>query len=297
MQDKTTKRQIHPFITFAIDFAKLIRLYNLVILVGTQAMLKIFIIDEARYGVQSLADTYFWLLAMATFCIAAAGYVINDYYDVKIDVINKPERVVIGRTIKRRTALIINFTFNFLGLALSMALHYAIGLINLGVIFLLWWYSNNLKRLPLVGNATIAFLSALSVSLAGFYYQKNTPYILMYGLFAFFISLVREIVKDMEDVKGDATFGCRTLPIVWGLRRTKEVVFVFLAIFTTLVLSTFVSFGNIFSVYLGVVLVPAVSIFIYEMARADTKQSFERLSTLCKIMMLLGVSSIPWLGP
>ncbi|GAB4397409.1 MAG: geranylgeranylglycerol-phosphate geranylgeranyltransferase [Microscillaceae bacterium] len=273
-------------------FFKLIRLNNLLIIALTQAMIKVFLVDEGRLGLYSLQDWALWGIVGATLAIAAAGYIINDYYDIKIDTINKPERVVVGRVLKRRVALVANFVLNLAGLALAFPVSWAVFGITLGSGFLLWLYSNQLKRRPLIGNVVIALLTAASVVVLAAYYPTNQDLVIVFALFAFFITLVREIVKDMEDVRGDADFGCKTLPIVWGMRRTKRVIYTFLAIFAIILLSTYLTFPRRFVFYLYVVVLPPLLWFTVRLYWADTRRTFAFLSSLCKWIMVLGVLSM-----
>ena len=154
--------------------------------------------------------------------MAAAGYIINDYYDVKIDYINKPERVIVGTVLKRRVVLFWHTFLNFSAIIIGSFLDWKIGAIHFASAFMLWLYSNQLKRLPLIGNFIVALLTGLSISIITLYFGQNPILVHTYALFAFSISLIREIVKDMEDWKGDADFGCKTLPIILGVRKTSK---------------------------------------------------------------------------
>ena len=164
-------------------------------------------------------------LSVSTILITAAGYVINDYYDVKIDYINKPHRVVVGKFLKRRSSIVLHAWLNTLGILLGTWVSWKIGLIDFFAIGLLWLYSNQLKRLPLLGNITVAVLTGLAVFIVFIFFQESIFLFAAYATFAFFISLIREIIKDMEDVEGDKKFGCKTLPISIGIRRSKIVIY------------------------------------------------------------------------
>ncbi len=273
-------------------FLKLVRLTNLLIIVFTQYMIKIFLIDDELRLLENLLNPQLALLSLSTVLIAAAGYIINDYYDVKIDTINKPDRVVVGRLLKRRVALAANFTLNIMGLGIAWMLAPEVFIFTFIAGFLLWWYSNYLKRLPLIGNISIALLTAMAVILMAVYYPHNQNMVYLFAMFAFFISLIREIVKDMEDVRGDADFGCKTLPIIWGIRRTKQVIYVFFFTFAIILLSTYISFPNKFAIYLYAVVLPPLLWFFVRLVRADKRKDFAQLSQLCKAIMLLGVLSM-----
>lgn len=267
---------------------------NLLILLFTQYMVRLCLTEEGiGKGISHIWDMDMLILASATMLIAGAGYIINDYYDIKIDTINKPNRVIVGKYVSRRQAMLLNILFNALALGLTWwFLKSVVWVVNFGSIFLLWLYSNQLKRLPLVGNIAIGLLSATSVAVVAFQFPQNTYLVFVFAVFAFFITVIREIVKDMEDVRGDSSFGCRTLPIVWGIRRTKIVIYVFFSIFMLILLSTYLTFPTRFAFYLYLVELPLLVYFIHKIRRSDTKKTFHNLSQLCKVVMLLGVLSM-----
>ena len=279
-----------------IGFYKLVRVPNLLIIALTQYMARIFLVGPREAWRSHLLDYHLFLLVLSTVLIAAAGYIINDYYDVKIDTINKPKRVVVGRILRRRIAMGAHTALNVVGLAIGFYLGKEVFAYNLAAAFLLWLYSNQLKRLPFIGNLVIALITAaMSLSILAAYYKQHEELIYVYAVFAFFISLIREIIKDMEDVKGDATFGCQTLPIVWGIRRTKVLLYVLTAAFLLVVfsLTSYLHWFLLFYFFLFVLL-PVVWL-ITRLVKADTKKEFNYLSNLCKLIMLAGVLSIVWL--
>ncbi len=272
---------------FIESLLKLTRFGNLVIIGITQYFTAAFLVD-----ITTLADARLFLLSVSTVLIAAAGYIINDYYDVKIDYINKPERVVIGKNIPRRYAILFHVVLSGIGIVIGLLLSWRIAALNVLSAFLLWLYSNNLKRLPFIGNFSVAFLTGLSVWIVDLLYRHGSALIVIYASFAFFMTLVREIIKDMEDLKGDNTFGCKTLPIVWGLRRTKFVIYFILAIFALTVLLINKFYQALPLEYFLIFLFIPLLILLYRLIRADTTRDFAALSTFCKIIMLLGILSM-----
>lgn len=275
---------------FLESLLKLTRFGNLLIIGLAQYFTAGFLI-----GTDTLNDLKLFLLCASTVMIAAAGYVINDYYDVKIDYINKPERVVIGKNIPRRYAILFHGILSGSGIFLGLLVSWRIGAINVLSVFLLWLYSNNLKRLPFIGNLVVALLTGLSIWVVDAQYKTGSALILIYASFAFFMTLVREIIKDMEDLKGDDTFGCKTLPIVWGIRKTKFLIYLILIIFfiTVGVLDFFYEALPI-KYYLLFLFTPLLWL-LYRLIRADTVKDFAWLSAFCKVIMLLGILSIGFL--
>jgi 4-hydroxybenzoate polyprenyltransferase len=272
---------------FIESLLKLTRFGNLIIIGLAQYFTAGFLV-----GTHTIAGLSLFLLSISTISIAAAGYIINDYYDIKIDYINKPERVVIGKRITRRYAILFHVLLSCFGVLIGLYLSWKIAAVNMLSVFLLWLYSNSLKRLPFIGNLTVALLTGLSIMIVGFFYGTGNPLIVVYAGFAFFMTLVREIVKDMEDLKGDDTFGCRTLPIVWGIRKTKILIYVILAVFSisVIILNHFYA-ALPFHYYLIFLFTPLVWL-LFRIIRADMKKDFSLISTFCKVIMLFGILSM-----
>jgi len=274
-----------PF-TFSALF-KITRFWNLAIIVLAQVFTAYFLV-----GPNTILVWQLYVLTLSTTLIAAAGYIINDYYDVKIDLINKPERVVVGKSIRRRYALFLHWVLSISGVALGFLLNWKISAINFVSGFLLWWYSNFLKRQPFAGNFVVALLTGLSVYIVAILFDPFNKLIIVYSFFSFFITLIREIIKDMEDLKGDNTFGCKTLPILWGIRKTKT--FIYLLILGHVL--TIIYFN---SLYIGIyawllvlfIFFP-VSFLVLQLVTADTVKDFSKLSLYCKIILVLGVLSM-----
>jgi 4-hydroxybenzoate polyprenyltransferase len=273
--------------TFIGSMLRLTRVGNLLIIAFAQYFTAACLIRPT-----AIFDFELFFLVSSTVMIAAAGYIINDYYDVKIDYINKPERVVIGKAITRRYAILFHVILSTTGVLIGALASWKIGLVNIMSVFLLWLYSNSLKRIAFVGNFAVALLTGLSILLVDFLYRAVNPLIFTYATFAFFLTLVREIIKDIEDLKGDNTFGCRTLPIVLGIRKTKYIIYAILALFTVIVfvLNHFYS-GLPFNYYLLFLFVPLALLVIW-LIRADMKKDFSLLSSVCKAIMLLGILSM-----
>jgi 4-hydroxybenzoate polyprenyltransferase len=272
---------------FVNSFLRLTRAWNLIILSLAQYFTAVFLI-----GRHTIFDPRLFFLSLSTVMIAAAGYIINDYYDVKIDFINKPERVVVGKNITRRYALLFHVIMSFTGIVIGVALSWWITAVNVFSVFLLWLYSNNLKRLPFIGNFAVALLTGLAILVVDVLYPTHHGLVWIYAVFAFFMTLVREIVKDMEDLKGDNTFGCKTIPIIWGLRKTKLLIYFILLAFLVIVLFMNYYYSRLPLSYFGFFLFLPIAFLILMLLRADMKREFAWLSRFCKIILLLGVISM-----
>lgn len=305
-------------------FLKLIRIENLLMIVITQVLLRYLVLQKVlndHLVSLQLADGLFYLVVLSTVLIAAAGYIINDYFDLKTDLINHPETVVVDRVIKRRWAIILHLTFTFLGLLIGMYAALKTGYLRLAVFhvaaaILLWFYSTNFKRQLLVGNITVALLTA-AVAFMPFIYeignlQRLYPNFIfdqrhvvlsgfklawIFSVFAFITTLAREIIKDMEDYEGDKATGCKTLPIVWGYRAGRISVFFLLLI--TAILLLFVVYNSfrverllftLSNVYILTGLVLPLLALAYFGLRSKLTAQFKKASLFLKMIMLLGLS-------
>ncbi len=273
-------------------FLQLTRFPNLIIIGFSQYFAVLFLISYPEVGAASLLDFNLLLLSSSTIVIAAAGYVINDYYDIKIDYVNKPDKVVVGKLVKRRFVLISHAALNTAGILIGFYLGLYVGILNTLAAFLLWIYSNRLKRMPFIGNLVIALLAGLSILIVAVYYRQNFNLVFIYALFAFSINLVREVIKDMEDIRGDMRFGSRTLPIIWGLRKTKMLLYGLIALFILLLVLLSARLDNhVLHTFFMVLVLPIVYL-IYLLYKADSQRRFHQLSAFCKLLMLAGIFSM-----
>jgi len=275
---------------FIVSFARLTRVWNLIIIALAQYLTAAFLIDP-----KTILDPRLFVLSASTVLIAAAGYIINDYYDIKIDLINKPDRVVIGKSITRRYAILFHTLLSFAGVLLGWFLSWKIAAVNFACATLLWWYSNNLKRQPFIGNFVVALLTGIAIWLVDSLYKSGHMLIVTYAAFAFFMTLIREIIKDIEDLKGDQTFGCKTLPIIWGIRKTKYFIYGILAIFVMTVMVLYYYYENLPVHYFLLFLFVPLLWFLVRLIGADTKKDFSWLSQFCKIILLLGILSMAFI--
>jgi len=300
-----------------IAFLKLIRIENLVIMILTQCCIQYVVLNDFIYYTAFNLNLFFISL-LSTTLIAAAGYIINDYFDVKTDKINRPETVVLDVTIKRRWAMLLHIIFSAVGLVLGLYLalkchHIKIVMFQLLSIVLLWFYSTHFKKQLLVGNLVVSILTATIPMLPfiyDFYFMAEVNPFLMevfkpiikplfysvlgYSLFAFLTSFTREVIKDMEDYKGDVQTGCKTMPIVWGLVTSKVVAF-FVLIITIgcllLVCLHYFKSQNFVPLYyiLGLLILPLISIVLMTVS-AKSSKDFKMASLLLKFVMLFGIA-------
>lgn len=264
----------------------LIRWKNILIIVLCQVSIVLFILDK---DITMLYRPIFLFILLSTVLIASAGNVINDYYDVKIDAINKPSRVKVGQKVSRFSTISIHFVLNVLALVLAFYVSYKLFLLDLLIIFLLWLYSWRLKCTPFIGNLLVAILTSMVIVILGIYFGFNNK-MYSYVFFAFFLSLIREIVKDLEDVEGDNSFDCKTLPIAIG--RARSIVLVQLFSFIYILAALFVLYISkdvYFKIAFFFLAISPSLFYIVFTFQAKEKKDFKKISNFIKITMIGGL--------
>jgi 4-hydroxybenzoate polyprenyltransferase len=323
-----------------IDFLRLIRLPNLIIIALTLCGVRYGLMQpvwhhaigdmlQQGFMVQGLtlhmSFNDFILLICSIVLIAAAGYIINDYFDTRIDRINKPDQVIVGRVIKRRVAMAMHLSLSSLGLLIGIYLSFKVGnwklsFIHLFSIIALWFYSTHLKKQLLSGNLLISILAALVPITAGLYefasgsiinlnilnsyvdgmgnslLRKGAFLVIGYSAFAFLSNLIREIVKDIEDMEGDKADGAQTLPLAVGETQAK---FISISVIIfTIILLAFIQkqlwlngFVSMFWYILLAVQIPFL-VLIIQIWRALQKRDYSLASHICKLVIVTGVLSM-----
>lgn len=301
-----------------IHFIRLLRPVNLIIVGLTMYGLGWFL-EFFTNQPNEIQSINFFLLVLSTVMIAGAGNIINDYFDVKADRINKPDKLIIGKHVKRRVAIISHWIINFLAFLIALYLSWTFNtfwylFIHLLAINFLWFYSTYLKRRFIFGNLIVASLTGLVPILVGFYFYHllsgnqieldNTNYsefnliigqlkLIVGGLafFAFILNLAREIIKDIEDVEGDKLLHSRSVPITLGVAKTKIIVYL-------LILTGIISLIGVLSYYKDIALshlpfafgsIVLMSIAIPIIITAKDKSRY-KLADLClKLAMIFGL--------
>ncbi|MCA1750540.1 MAG: geranylgeranylglycerol-phosphate geranylgeranyltransferase [Cryomorphaceae bacterium] len=311
-----------------LNLIRLTRPLNLAIIALTMWLMMYYVlrpfVEVNGYELQLPADKFF-LLILATVLIAAAGNVINDYFDQRTDRINRPRDIIVGVQVKRRVAMAVHQIFNLFGLAIAFYISWSVGIWKLSIIHFfaagsLWFYSVQFKRELIIGNVMVALLAALVPILVGIYeipllireygaevaqYFKITRpgedpsvyfkymfyFIFGYATFAFALNLIREIQKDMADVKGDMRIGARTIPLVYGIKNSKRItgVLIVATIVGLIVLQQLVV-SDIYSlVYLLLAVVLPLAISLWFNHFAVRRPDFVKAGNALKVAMLGGL--------
>ncbi|HAN18707.1 MAG TPA: prenyltransferase [Bacteroidales bacterium] len=301
-----------------IYFLQLIRYKNLLIIVLTQYLMRWCVIRPilSVYDFElRFSEINFFFLVFSTVLITAAGYVINDYFDTKTDLLNRPEKVLIDKSIHRRTAILIHVVLNTLGIGLGAYISFYIGIPILSLVFvfitgILWFYSTTYKRQFLIGNIIVAILTAL-VPLMVILFEiplLNKTYgslmiemrldfnliviwVSAFAFYAFLLTLIREIIKDVEDFEGDNAYGRQTLPIALGVLNTKIILVSLILLVLFSLVFAYIRFltDNITLIYFVVFLLFPLLVLFYKIIIADNKKDYHFASSLSKIIMLAGI--------
>jgi len=295
-----------------LNFLNLIRWKNLIMIALVQFLIKYALLEP--FGVTITLNLFgFSLLVIATICLAAAGYIINDIYDIETDSVNKPNKVIVGKTISEKMANTLFISFNVIGVALGFYLSHLVGKSGFFTLFviisaLLYVYASYLKQILIIGNIVVSLLVSLSIIIVGLFelLPVITPQnqetqitffkiILDYAIFAFVINFIREIVKDIEDIDGDYKAGMNTLPIAIGRERASKIVFILLLIplFGVVYYVVINLYKQLFLVgyFLLFIIAPLLYIIIKSYS-AETKKEFHFISNMLKLVMLFGLLSL-----
>lgn len=273
-------------------FIKASRIPSLLIISITQIFTAVFLVSDFSEKKSIIFSIEFFLLIVSTLMIAAGGFIINDYYDQKIDMINRPKKVVVGTKFRRRLAMLSHSALSFTGIAIGFWLDIRIGVLHIFSAFGLWYYSNHLRRLPIIGNMTISFLTSLTLLIVAVFFRKHELLVYVYALFAFLTVLVREVIKDIEDVKGEAAAGCQTIPVVWGIRGAKLFIYLVIAAGGSFLLSFLLTTESILVRYYFLLLIPVFGWFIYKLAISDRQQHYIHLRMITNLIILSGLISM-----
>jgi len=314
------------------NILRLIRAKNLLIIAFTQYLMRyaiIFPMLKSKGYESQFGDFNFFLLVISTMILAAAGYVINDYFDTKTDLLNRPKTVVVGKHIKRRSVITAHIILNILGIIIGFYISWQIHLWKLVYIYiivtgLLWFYSASYQKMFLIGNIIVAFLTALVPLMTVLYeipplnvkyfdvllrlddnFYKMFFWVAGFSVFAFFTTLNREIIKDVEDFEGDNAYGSRSLPVVLGINNSKIITFILTLL--TIVLISFTYFYYIHIpqrvdyvsiVYIAFFLVLPTFFLAYKIIKAQNNKDWKIAGNISKLIMLFGIlySLLVWYG-
>ncbi len=269
-----------------------VRGYNILIIVIAQYLCSIYILAHNKSLREVIFDLNLLMLVLASSVTIAGGYIINNFYDSEKDLINRPQKSMLDRLVSQNTKLVFYFLLNFLAAIMASYVSFRAVVFFSLYIFGIWFYSHKLKKLPIVGNLTSATL-AITPFFAVFIYYKNFEIVIfVHAMFLFLIIAMRELIKDLENIKGDLVLNYKTVPIVYG-ERTSKIILTILAILTLipvylLIFNFQIGKMNYFF-YLSVIL---LFIFLLLLWKSNSKSHYLILHNILKFIIVAGVFSI-----
>lgn len=270
----------------------LCRPINLGIIAMTQLL---FILKSSLFSFQNLLFPQLVYVILATCFTAAAGYVINDIFDIEADEVNKPNRTFIPKIISLKNARLFYVCLMFSSTFFGFLTGWTIGFLCMAVNLLLYYYATDLKGTVLQGNLLVSFLSAATIFIASRgSIIKLEGYFSEYAIFAFLVSMAREIVKDIEDMEGDKIQGYETFPIQYGIKQSKWLAYSFIASVAIMLLYLIVySHPNLgFKIYAIACIYLPIFVIFYLIYTANNKRQFHIAGNAIKILMVLGLLSV-----
>lgn len=272
-----------------VGFLTASRIPNLLIIGATQFITAFYLLGKP---IETLLSPAFLMFIFSTGMIGAAGYIINDYFDQKIDMVNRPDQVIVGTTFRRRLALFSHVVLTFTAIGIGFLIDPAIGAIHIFSAGALWTYSVVIRRWLFLGTLTIAFLACLTLLLVMVYFREFNLIVVAYAMFGCVTIYIRESIKDIISAKGEVQFGIQSVPIVWGIRGAKLVIF--LAGIAGVGMLTFylLSIPNwtVRYFFFGVLLF--IFWVAHKLAKADKMSDFKRVKVYIDVLILVGLISM-----
>jgi 4-hydroxybenzoate polyprenyltransferase len=274
-----------------------VRGYNIPIIALAQYLSAIFIMAPEKRALSILLDYNLFIIVLASTLTIASGYIINNFYDNKKDIINRPNKSEIDRIVSQKTKLQVYFSLNLFVAIIAFFVSYRAVLFFSLYIFLIWFYSHKLKKYPIIGNLTASLLAVLPFFAILLYYKNLYPEIFAHAVFLFLLILIREIIKDLENIKGDIANNYQTIPIRYGEKIAKQIITV-LVIFTVFPIYLLIEKYNVgyMDLYFYLSLIILV-FFVILVSKAESKNQYITLHNVLKFLIVTGVFSIVLINP
>ncbi len=293
MQSRTNKLLLKKlFSLFSV-----VRGYNIFIIVTAQYLSAIYILAPQLPVKEIILDSKLFVLVFASSLAIAAGYIINNFYDSEKDLINRPKKTMLDKLVSQNTKLSVYFALNMCTVALTSYVSFKATLFFSTYIFFIWFYSHKLKKHPFIGNITASMLAIIPFFVVLIYYTIFKLEILFHGVFLILIISMREITKDLENLKGDLALNYRTIPVVYGVNYAKKIntFFSVLTIISALVLLFNFNLGKMY--YFFYFLIFTLILYVVKLWKSSTKKDYIILHNALKLIIVLGVFSLILIKP
>ena len=280
-----------------ISMFSVVRGYNIPIIALAQYLSAIFIMAPEKRALQIVLDFNLFIIVIVSCLTIASGYIINNFYDSKKDLINRPNKSQLDRLVSQKTKLQVYFSVNFIVFLLAFFVSFRAILFFSTYIFLIWLYSHKLKKIVIVGNLTAAFLAVLPFFAILLYYKNLYPQIFAHATFLFLLLLIREMIKDLENIKGDIANDYLTIPVQYGENFSKKII-------TLLTVSTIIPIYflvELFEVgYMDIYFYVSMIILIFflqKLWKSNSKPAYLKLHNILKFLVVSGVFCIVLINP
>ena len=280
-----------------ISLFSVVRGYNIPIIIIAQYLSAIFILSPEKRALSILLDFDLFIIVFASSLTIASGYIINNFYDSKKDLINRPNKSMLDRLVSQKTKLYVYFSLNFIVALLAFFVSWRAFMYFSVNIFLIWYYSHRIKKLPFIGNLTAAILAVFPFLAILLYYKNLYEVIIGHAVFLFLLLLIREMIKDLENIKGDLANDYKTIPILYGESVSKKIITILTiaTIFPVYVLIDIFDVGYM-DIYFYCCLIILI-FFLLSLWKSNTKEQYLLLHNVLKFIIVAGVFSIILIDP
>ena len=286
-----SRKQKHVLLKFFSMFS-VVRGYNILVIVLAQYLTSIYILAHDKPLKQVVFDLNLLMIVLASSATIAGGYIINNFYDSEKDLINRPQKSMLDRLVSQNTKLVFYFVLNFIAVIMASYVSFRAVIFFSAYIFAIWFYSHKLKKLPIIGNLTSAILTITPFFAVFIYYKNFETVIFVHAMFLFLILSMRELTKDLENIKGDLALNYKTIPIVYG-EKTSKIMLTILTILTLIPAYFLIFKFNIgrmnYFFYLSIAL---LVLFLLLLQKSNNKSQYLILHNILKFIIVAGVFSI-----
>jgi 4-hydroxybenzoate polyprenyltransferase len=285
------------FLLKIISLFSVVRGYNIPIIVLAQYLSSIFILAPEKRALDVVLDWQLLIIVFVSTLTIASGYIINNFYDSEKDLINRPTKSMLDRLVSQKTKLQVYFFLNFLATGLAFVISFRAALFFAVYIFLIWFYSHKLKKYPIVGNLTASILAILPFFGILLYFKNFYSVIFAHATFLFLLILIREMIKDLENIKGDIANNYQTIPVRFGEKVSKQMITI-LALLSVIPVYILVEKFNVgyMDIYFYISLITLI-FFTLKLWKSNSHQEYLQLHNVLKMVIIAGVFSIVLIEP
>ena len=280
-----------------LSLFSVVRGYNIPVVVLAQYLSSIFILAPEKRALDVILDWRLFILVFASSLTIASGYIINNFYDSEKDLINRPNKTMLDRLVSQQTKLQVYFVLNFLATALALIISFRAAMFFATYIFLIWFYSHKLKKYPIVGNLTASLLAVLPFFGILLYFKNFYHVIFAHAMFLFLLIFIREMIKDLENIKGDIANNYQTIPVRFGEKISKRMITI-LTVSTIIPVYILIEKYDVgyMDIYFYISLIILI-FFLLKLWKSQTHPEYVQLHIVLKILIVAGVFCIVLINP